>query len=315
MIFPQEVPTAVGTFPVFAPAQYIPNPERSLFVSKLTAVPDAAATGSTFSFKNLLSAGIGTITVENIISALILLILCLLVIRLTMHLLRKLLARSKLDERIRRYAESGVKALLYIVTGFIVMDSLGVSITSLVALLSVCGLALSLAVEGILGNMAGGLVILVTKPFAIGDFIEASGVSGTVAEITLNCTKLDTYDGRRVLLPNKELSASRLTNYSSLGRRRIEHRICVSYDAPLETVRTALLEAAAQTPSLLPDPAPTAQVEKYGESAIEYSIRCWAATEEYWTAYYDLLHKIKGTLDRNGAEMTYNHINVHIQEP
>lgn len=277
--------------------------------------PLFATSLSSLDWSSIANTKVGTFSINSILSALIALVLCLAGIRLIMHLLRKLLSRSHLDERIRRYVAGTVKALLYVVTVFIVADSLGVPITSLVALLSVCGLAISLAVEDVLGNVAGGLLILATKPFSIGDFVEASGVTGTVAEIALHCTKLDTVDGRRVILPNKALSGSQLINYSALGRRRIEHKVTASYDAPLDVVCAALLETAAATPNVLTDPAPTAQVESYGESSIEYSLRCWADTEHYWEVYYALLTAIKGSFDRHGIEMTYNHLNVHIQSP
>lgn len=274
----------------------------------------AAGTGS-LSWESIENAKIGSFSLGGILSALIALVLCLLAVRLVMRLLRKLLQRSHLDERIQKYVLSAIKAVLYVITIIIVVDSLGVSITSLVALLSVCGLAFSLAVEDVLGNVAGGLLILATKPFVTGDFIEAGGVTGTVAEIALHCTKLDTVDGRRVIMPNKGLSGSQLTNYSALGRRRIEHKVTASYDAPLAAVRAALLEAAAATPDILPELAPTAQAESYGDSSIEYSVRCWTDTEHYWDVYYALLANIKEAFDRNGIEMTYNHLNVHIQNP
>lgn len=279
------------------------------------AFPILAAGTGPLSWASIENAKIGSFSLGGILSALIALVLCLLAVKLVTHLLRKLLQRSRLDERIRKYVLSAIKAVLYVITVIIVVDSLGVPITSLVALLSVCGLALSLAVEDVLGNVAGGLLILATKPFATGDFIEASGVTGTVAEIALHCTKLDTVDGRRVIMPNKGLSGSQLTNYSALGRRRIEHKVTASYDAPLAAVRAALLEAAAATPDILPEPAPAAQVESYGESSIEYSIRCWAGTEHYWDVYYTLLANVKEAFDRSGIEMTYNHLNIHIQNP
>ncbi|MEG0780188.1 MAG: mechanosensitive ion channel family protein [Oscillospiraceae bacterium] len=265
-------------------------------------------------FSALASIKIGSLTVGRLCSTLLLALVCLVIIRLLLHLLRKGIARSKLDERVKKYVTDVLKILLYIVGTLIVVESLGVKITSIVAALSVCGLAVSLAVEGVLSNMAGGIVILVSHPFNLGDFIEASGVSGTVAEISLSYTKLDTTDGRRVLLPNKALSASQMINYTTLGRRRVEHLITASYDAPPETVRAALLLAATGRTDILADPAPEAEIEKYGDSAIQYSLRCWTTPEDYWTVYYALLTAIHQRFDQAGISMTYPHLNVHLVE-
>ena len=138
---------------------------------------------------------------------------------------------------------AGVKLILYIVTVLIVAESLNIPMTSLVALLSVGSLGVTLAAEDILGNVAGGLVILSSHPFSIGDYVEVSGVSGTVHEISLNHTKLVTPDGHLVMLPNKELASSQMTNYTVLGRRRVVQKVTASYDAPTETVKAACRRA------------------------------------------------------------------------
>lgn len=168
---------------------------------------------------SLLTQTIGTFSISAILSAAVTLLICLVVVRVLLKLTRKLLAGSKLDQRVQKYILAGIRLLLYIVTALIVADCLHINMTSLVALLSVGSLGITLAAEDILGNVAGGLVILSSHPFAIGDFVEVSGTSGTVDEISLNHTKLVTPDGLMVMLPNKELASSRMTNYTVLGRR------------------------------------------------------------------------------------------------
>ena len=170
-----------------------------------------------------------------VLSAAATLLICLVAVHLLGKLLRRLLARTKLDERIQKYLLAGVKLILYIVTVLIVAESLNIPMTSLVALLSVGSLGVTLAAEDILGNVAGGLVILSAHPFSIGDYVEVGGVAGTVHEISLNHTKLVTPDGHLVMLPNKELASSQMTNYTVLGRRRVVQRVTASYDAPTET--------------------------------------------------------------------------------
>ena len=241
-----------------------------------------------------------------VLSAAATLLICLVAVHLLGKLLRRLLARTKLDERIQKYLLAGVKLILYIVTVLIVAESLNIPMTSLVALLSVGSLGVTLA-EDILGNVAGGLVILSAHPFSIGDYVEVGGVAGTVHEISLNHTKLVTPDGHLVMLPNKELASSQMTNYTVLGRRRVVQRVTASYDAPTETVKAACRRALEQTENLLEDPAPTVYLTAYKESSIEYTDYCWGA-------YLALGEHLRDAFREYGVEMTYNHLNVHIIE-
>ena len=169
--------------------------------------------------------------------------------------------------------------------------------------------------QNVLANVAGGLVLLVTKPFAVGDYVDTPCGAGTVKELTLTYTYLDTPDGLRIAAPNSSLSAGKITNYTTLGTRRIQHSVSASYDAPVQTVRQALLDAVARTPGLLESPGPEVYVNAYGESGIEYIVRSWARTADYWTAYYALLENIKAAFDERAVEMPYNHLNVHIVDP
>ena len=160
--------------------------------------------------------------------------------------------------------------------------------------------------------MAGGLVILSSHPFNIGDEIEVSGTTGVVREITLNHTKIETFDGKFVMQPNKELSSSRIINYTALGRRRVVRKITASYDAPTDVVKAACLEAVAATPGVLVEPAPAVYLTDYGSSAIEYSVRCWTKAEDYWAAYFALNENLRAAFAAHGVEMTYDHLNVHM---
>ena len=260
---------------------------------------------------SILSA-LKTFTAERLLSAAVLLAICIVAIQVVTRILSRVLKNPRFDQRMRKYILSAVKVLLYILALLIVADSLGIPISSLLALFSVLGLAVSLAVQDVLGNVAGGLVILFAKPFQIGDYIEADAGSGTVAAIDLTYTQLDTVDGLRLMIPNSLLSDSRITNYTQLGTRRIDHTVTASYDDAIADVRAACLEAVAMTPNILAEPAPAAVVTKYGESAIEYHVRCWSKVETYWDASYALLENLKTCFDKNGITMTYNHLNIHI---
>lgn len=260
----------------------------------------------------LLERFAGKIALENLLAAAITLLICLVAVRLLLKLVRRLLRRTKLEERIRRYILMGLKLLLYTLTVVFTAGSLGVNMTSLVALLSVGSLGVTLAAEDILGNVAGGLVILSSHPFSIGDFIESGGVSGTVDEISLNHTKLTTPDGLTALLPNKELAASKVINYTLLGRRRIVWKMSASYDAPTEAVKNACWQAIGKTENLLSDPAPQVFLTAFDDSGIEFTCYCWTAAGDFWATQFALAENLRSAFHANGVEIPYRKLDVHI---
>ena len=264
---------------------------------------------------DILKTTLGGYSLGNILSAIVTLLVCLVVVRLLMKLVTKLVGRARrINDRLQKIILSAIKAVLYVLTVIITAEALGVNTTSLTAIMSVLTLGITLAAEDILGNVAGGLVILSSRPFGIGDVIETAGTEGTVREITLNHTKIETYDGQIIMQPNKELSSSRIINYSTLGRRRVVRTVTASYDAPTETVKAACMEAVTATPNVLSDPAPDVSLTTYGSSSIEYTVRCWAAVDDYWGAYHALNENLRSAFERNGVEMTYDHLNIHVVE-
>ena len=254
----------------------------------------------------------GTLTSGKIFSSLIVLLICLLLIRLTVSLTNKVLNRLSADQRVKRYAVRGVKTVLYLLTVMIVAGNLGIDMSSMIALVSVFGLAVSFAVQDTLSNIAGGIVMLFAKPFALGDYVETDDGEGTVASIGLTHTRLDTYAGQRTMLPNSKLSAGRIVNYTVLGVRRADNAINVSYACDPALVKAACLRAVALTPNVLPDPAPQAVITAYKDSAVEYHVRFWTKTADFWDANFASLENIYRVFAEDGVKMTYNHINVHM---
>ena len=264
---------------------------------------------------NFLGASVAGYSLGKVLSALATLLVCLIAVKLIMKLLTRLLSRTqKLGDRLQGLLLTAVKVILYVLTLIITAEALGFNTSSLTALLSVLTLGVTLAAEDILGNVAGGLVILSSRPFTIGDFVEVSGTSGTVHEISLNHTKLVTTDGHLVMLPNKELASSQMTNYTVLGKRRVVQKVTASYDAPTETVKAACRRALEMTENLLEDPAPTVYLTAYKESSIEYTVYCWATPDNWWGAYLALGEHLRDAFQEYGVEMTYDHLNVHIVE-
>ena len=266
-------------------------------------------------FSSLLGTTLGGYSLSKILSALVTLLVCLIAVRLIMKITTRLVDRmQKVNDRLQKLILTAVKTLLYVLTVIITAEALGFNTSSLTALLSVLTLGITLAAEDILGNVAGGLVILSSHPFALGDFIEAGGTSGTVREIGLNHTKLETANGQMILMPNKDLSSSKIINYTVLAPTPEKAIFDTSYDAPAEAVKAACMEAVSTVPNVLADPAPAVQVTNYGASSIEYTIFCWCAPEHYWPVYFAINENLRDAFACHNVEMTYDHLNVHILE-
>jgi len=278
-----------------------------------SALLEDVASGDTASVVGgWMQAAWGMLSIERLVSTAVLLAVCLAAVRLVMALLERLAERSRMDARVSRYVLRGARALLYLLTALMAAGSLGVDVTSLIALVSVFGLAVSLAVQDVLSNVAGGMVLLFSKPFTLGDYVATDDSEGEVAEITLTHTKLDTVAGQRVMLPNSKLVAGKITNYTVRGVRRADLAVCASYDDSAEAVRAACLKAVSRAPHVLPDPPPQVVLSAYGESAIEYRVRFWADTANFWDANNTALEELRRAFDEDGVTMTYNHLNVHL---
>lgn len=251
---------------------------------------------------------------KNVAILLGLIVASIVAIRILLALLDRAMERAKLDRGMRTFLRSGLKVILALVAVSVILGYLGVPMTSLVAILSVLGLAISLAVQGLLSNLAGGIMLLTAHPFASGDFVEAGGVSGTVREVGLVYTKLGTPDNKVVYVPNGDISGKTIVNYSAEDKRRVEIKVSTSYDAPRKVVQESVLRLIGEHPKTFSTPEPMVRVSNYGDNAIEYTIRCWCATGDYWDVYFDLMEGIKAAFDKAGVEMTYPHVNVHMIE-
>lgn len=250
----------------------------------------------------------------SIAYVLLIIVAAVVVSRVILALVGRALGRSKLDPALVKIVKTAVKFIVGVVCILLICEALGIEITSLIALFSVVGLALSLAVQGVLANLAGGITLLGARPFRVGDFVEMDGVAGTVKEVALMYTKVDTTDNKLVYIPNKIVSEAKVVNFSQEGTRRLELTFCVSYDDPVDEVRRTILDMLANQPLVLDDPAPVVGVAKYGSSAIEYNLWAWCQGADYWSAFYAVNEGIKRALDAAGLTMTYDHLNVHVLE-
>lgn len=271
-------------------------------------MPDVDALGAAF------EAVPDKLNIWNIAYILLIILAAVVVSRVVLALVGRALAKSKLDPALARVVRTAVKFIVGVVCVLLICETLGVEITSLIALFSVVGLALSLAIQGVLANLAGGITILGARPFRVGDFVEMDGVTGTVKEVALMYTKLDTTDNKLVYIPNKIVSEAKVVNFSQEGTRRLELTFSTSYDSPIDQVKEAVLSMLAAQPLVLDDPAPVVGVAKYGASAIAYNLWAWCQGADYWSAFYAVNEGLKKALDAAGLEMTYDHLNVHMVE-
>lgn len=253
------------------------------------------------------------VALTKLVPAAVIVVVGILAIRLIMMLVNKGLGKSKLEKAAHSLIKSVIQSILYILLALSTASALNVDVSGVVALASVLTLAVSLAVQNVLGNVFGGFMLLYTKPFVSGDFVEIAGQSGTVKEIGLTYTKLATPDNKLVDIPNSAVTAAQIVNYSALGTRRVDITVSASYDAPTQEVLQALLEAA-DVPQALADPAPFAGVSSYDDSAIAYVLRLWCAADDYWDVFYRVNAGVRETFAAHGIEMTYPHLNVHLDK-
>ena len=285
-------------------------PDAAAAVSEAASAVGAALEDGTASTVGFFQKIFGGFSWTKLISAAILLVVCGVLIKLILKATDRMLGRSRLDKAVHPFIRTIVKLVLLFTAIMLIAGTLGVDTSSLLALLSVAGLAVSLALQNVLSNMASAVILLTTKPFQIGHFIEMGSVSGTVVKIGAICTDILTLNNQLVHVPNSEITGSTVTNYTASDKRRLEYRITASYDAPVEGVKAALLRAA-EHPLRMQEMQPIARVNGYGESAIEYVLFLWIRPKDYMDVYYDVLENVKREFDAAGIEMTYPHINVH----
>ena len=245
----------------------------------------------------------------------LILVACKFIISALLKVVSGVMNKSHLDVGIAGFIRKALSILLWVLSLIIVAESLGVDTTSLVALVSVVSLALSLAFQNIMTNIFSGVIILFSRPFVVGDFVTISGVSGTVKEITLMRTKLATPDNKIEWIPNGSIDAANITNFSTEALRRVELKVTVSYDAPTQTVKDAVMEVLDKDERILRTEAgkePFVRLSAYNANDIEYTIRVWTANGDYWGVYFDTLENLRESFAAHGVEFSYPHMVVHM---
>lgn len=231
-------------------------------------------------------------------------------------LVKKSMEKAHVDKGVSQFVDSLLKFVLYAILIFSIGQKFGLDTTSVAAALASCGVAVGLALQGSLSNFAGGVLILVLKPFVVGDYIveDNKGREGTVVEIQLFYTKLLTVDNKTVIIPNGSLANTSLTNVTAQDKRRLDLSVGVSYDADLKKAKQLIEEILQKDEDILQTESKDVFVDELGESAVTIGARGWVKKEAYWTAKWRILEAIKVTLDENGIEIPYNQVVVHVKE-
>ena len=241
----------------------------------------------------------------NFVAALITVIIGIWAARRLSGLLRNWLAgSSRIDQTLTPILAALVRYAILTLTVVVTLGNFGVETTSIIAVLGAAGLAIGLALQGTLSNVAAGLMILFLRPFKIGDWVEAAGVSGSVREIGLFTTTVDTFDNVYISVPNSAIWTSNIINHARDGTRRMDLDIGISYDADLDAAEAAMLELAAD-PRVLADPEPRFLVVSYGDSAINVRLRAYAEYDDFFDLYWDLNRRLKGVLDARGIDIPF----------
>lgn len=261
----------------------------------------------------LLTSLSGSLFFKKLMGTVLILVIGVLVIRVIMRLITAALEKSHLEKAAHSLILSLARAAMYVLLFLIAASQMGIDVSSIVALATVLTLALSLALQNMVSNLIGGFVILYTHPFHSGDYVEIAGQGGTVKEISMTYTVLATPDNRIISIPNSAVAAAQVVNYSSADSRRVELTVTASYDAPTQKVLDALVLAGTVDNALL-NPAPSAVIVSYDDSAIRYSLRIWVKPGDYWDVYFQVNQRIKDVFDQQGIEMTYPHLNVHLDK-
>ena len=250
--------------------------------------------------------------VQNILMALAILIIGWFVIKLVVRAAKTVMNKSGVDITLQKFLGNLVSWALKILLLITVAAKLGIETTSFAAILASAGLAVGLALQGSLSNFAGGVLIMIFKPFKIGDLIESDGHLGVVKEIEIFTTKLTGLTSREIIMPNGALSNGTIINYTSDGTRRVDLNIGVSYDADIKQTKDVLMNVLNSHPKVLKNPAPTVNVAELADSSVNFAVRPWSNTDDYWDVFFDITENVKLALDKAGIEIPYPHsVEIH----
>ncbi len=250
----------------------------------------------------------------RILAALAILIFGRWVAKYLAKLVRRMMGRSKVDEMLIRFVGNLIYFILLTIVILAAVSQLGIQTTSFIAILGAAGLAIGLALQGSLANFAAGVLIMIFRPYRVGDFVEGGGVMGVVEEVQIFTTILVTPDNKKIIIPNSQIMGGNITNYSAKDQRRVDVVAGVSYGDDLDRVRSVLQQLIDAEPRILKDPAPTIAVAELAASRVNFTVRCWVKTDDYWDVFFLLNEQIKKRFDAERIHIPFPQQDVHLYQ-
>ena len=250
----------------------------------------------------------------NIALAIVIYVVGKIVVNILVNVFGKLMAKSKYDDILTDFLKAIVRSILMLFVIIAALNELGVNTNSLVGIIAAAGLAIGLSLQGSLSNFAAGVMLLIFRPFKAGDFVDAGGASGTVKSIDIFTTLMVTPDNKEIIIPNGAIYGGNITNFSAKDTRRVDMVFGIGYDDDLKKAKTILEEMVAADERILKDPAPQVAVSELGDSSVNFVVRPWAASSDYWGLKFDFTEAVKLRFDAEGISIPYPQMDVHVHK-
>lgn len=249
----------------------------------------------------------------NLLSGIAVLVIGLFLVHWLMKLLERYDAKMKIEPTLKGFLKNLIRILLSVLVILTAVSTMGIPLTSILTLLASAGVAVSLAMQGVLANLIGGFILLLIKPIRVGEYVKIGENEGTVKSIGAFYTEISTYDNQHINLPNGSLTNTAIINYTREGTRRLELIFSVSYDSDMDQVYAVLGRVVSEEKAILSDPVPTVNLTECGNSALDFSVRVWIRSEDYWPVRFRMLDKGKRALDQAGISIPYPQMDVHMK--
>lgn len=250
----------------------------------------------------------------KIIAAILIFIIGKWAVKKLTALSKTLMEKAKVDQTLIEFSESLIYFMLLIMVVLASLNTLGVNTTSFLAVFGAAGLAIGLALQGSLANIGAAVLIIIFRPFKVGDFVEAGGATGTVEDVNLFSTIIAPLDNRTIIVPNAAIVGGNIINYSNKTQRRVDHVFGIGYDDDLKLAKETLMQIMQADERVLTEPAPFVAVSELGDSSVNFVFRAWVNTADYWDVYFEMLEKVKLTFDEKGISIPYPQMDVHTKK-
>jgi len=250
----------------------------------------------------------------KIVAALLIFIIGKWVVKKLTAVTKAVMEKANVDKTLVEFAESLVYFILLMVVILASLNTLGINTTSFVAIFGAAGLAIGLALQGSLANVGAAVLIIIFRPFKVGDFVEAGGATGTVEDVNLFSTIIAPLDNRTIIVPNAAIVGGNIVNYSMKPQRRVDHVFGIGYDDDLKLAKEVLMEIMTTDTRILQDPAPFVAVSELGDNSVNFITRAWVETADYWDVYFEMIEKVKLTFDEKGISFPYPQMDVHLDK-